>query len=62
MTNPTPPCKDCTTRFVGCRKYCDYWQDYEANKIKEQAEKDKCFRYAQDYQVYRENKIRRKYD
>lgn len=30
---PTPPCKDCQDREIGCHGKCPKWADYEQAKI-----------------------------
>lgn len=30
---PTPPCKDCQDREIGCHGKCPKWTDYEQAKL-----------------------------
>lgn len=58
-----PPCyrdgQDCPKRYVGCRAWCDPWQEYLAAHEKEMEEKRKAIAHRDDVNAFMAGQTKR---
>ena len=55
-----PPCgKVCPKRSAECKKTCEEWAEYEAEKFERYREKEKRILQAEDYYNYLAHRVRK---